>query len=69
MLVLTPRIRNSASARSILAGGVDEALSARGDFHQHRVVEGIHDRAGEGAAGVEANAEARARNGKAVRRP
>ena len=40
------------------ADGVDETAAAGGDFDEHRIEERADDRAGEGGAGVEANAHA-----------
>ena len=43
------------------AGGVDEAQAVGRDLHQQRVVKRRDDRAGEGRAGVEADAHAAGR--------
>ena len=43
------------------AGGVDEAQAVGRDLDQQRIVERRDDRAGEGGAGVEANAQAAGR--------
>jgi hypothetical protein len=53
MLVFTPRMRNSRSARSMRWQAMSKVAAHGGELHQHRVVVRRDDRAGVAHAGVE----------------
>ena len=57
MLVLTPRMRNSRSERSMRWQRFGKIAPPSSDFHEQRIVVGSEDGAGIGGATIEPDAE------------